>query len=331
MCYRTSMDAAEAALAHAPSASNGAADVRFRHPRIVVGIPVYNEERFVVDCIQSLRAQTLQDFLVVISDNASTDGTEASCRKAIDGDPRFVYVRQPTNIGSSPNINFLRRVTDSEYFAWVGSHDRVQPDFLRAHIDFLDTHPAYIVSYTYWEWIDPEGRVIEREPIKGLGELWGGPWSRYFWSIESGEVCCLQGVMRRAFLPPELMRSCAGCDHVFLSGLVFQGRFNALPRRLYQARRFVEVQRPADYMERITGKRGVVRNLDELIQAYEEEFENLPTSPQQKDFYRPFMRFLVHDKFAKDSRHWHRKFGIMSVVKRLRVMRRISWLLSGYR
>jgi cellulose synthase/poly-beta-1,6-N-acetylglucosamine synthase-like glycosyltransferase len=90
------MDAAEAALAHAPSASNGAADVRFRHPRIVVGIPVYNEERFVVDCIQSLRAQTLQDFLVVISDNASTDGTEASCRKAIDGDTTVSEVLRAT-------------------------------------------------------------------------------------------------------------------------------------------------------------------------------------------------------------------------------------------
>ena len=83
-------------------------------------------------------------------------------------------------------------------------------------------------------------------------------------------------------------------------------------------------------MERITGKRGSERNLDELIKAYEEEFENLPASAQEKDRYRPFMRFLVRDKFAKDSRHWHRKFGVMSVVKRIRAIRRISWRLSGY-
>lgn len=330
MCYRSAMNASEPALTRSATAPQSANAVQFYHPRIVVGIPVYNEERFISECIRSLRAQTQQDFLVVISDNASTDATERASRRAIDGDPRFVYVRQPINLGASANFNFLRRVTGSEYFVWVGSHDRVQPDFLRAHTDFLDRHTNYIVSYTHREWIDSAGSVVAHEPIKGFMDFRGGRWSRYLWSIESGEVCCVNGVMRRAFLPPEPFRSCPGCDHVFLSGLVFKGRFSALPRRLYQARQFTEAQRSTDYMERITGKRGSERNLDELIKAYEEEFENLPASAQEKDRYRPFMRFLVRDKFAKDSRHWHRKFGVMSVVKRIRAFRRISWWLSGY-
>ena len=113
----------------------------------------------------------------------------------------FVYVRQPTNLGASANFNFLRRVTGSEYFVWVGSHDRVQPDFLRAHTDFLDRHTNYIVSYTHREWIDSAGSVVAHEPIKGFMDFRGGRWSRYLWSIESGEVCCVNGVMRRAFLP----------------------------------------------------------------------------------------------------------------------------------
>lgn len=300
-----------------------------RHSRIVVGIPVYNEERFVVDCIQSMQAQTERDFLCVISDNASTDGTEAACRRAIDGDARFVYVRQPHNIGSSPNVNFLRSATESRYFAWIGSHDRVQPDFLRRHLEFLDAHPEYLVSYTYWEWIDADGRVVGREPIKGLGELWGGRWSRYLWSIESGEVCGLQGVMRREALPEQLMRSCPGCDHVLLSTLVFKGRFNVLPQRLYQARRFVEAARPADYMERITGKRGQRRDLTELVQAFEEAFENLPASASEKDRWRRLARWIIRDKFAPDSRRWHRKFGISSTIRKLRALRRWKWLFIG--
>ena len=331
MCYLPAMNVSQTTLMHATTALRGAEEVRFRHPRIVVGIPVYNEERFVRDCIQSLRSQTMQDFLVVISDNASTDATAEACRIAIDGDSRFEFVCQTTNRGASANFDFLRRVTDSEYFVWIGSHDRVQPNFLKAHIDFLDTHGKYILSYTHREWIDSAGTVVGREPIKGFMDFRGGRWSRYLWSIESGEVCCVHGVIRRAYLPPESLRSCPGCDHVFLSSLVFRGRFSALPHRLYQSRQLDEANRPADYMERITGKRGLERNLDALINAYEEEFENLPASAREKDRFRPFMRFLVHDKFAKDSRHWHRKFGIMSMVKRVRAIRRIPWMLSQYR
>lgn len=299
-----------------------------RHNRIVVGIPVYNEERFIVDCIRSMQAQTERDFLCVISDNASTDGTEAACRRAIEGDTRFVYIRQPNNIGSSPNVNFLHSATESPYFAWIGSHDRVKPEFLQRHLEFLDTHPGFLVSYTYWEWIDTEGRVVGREPIKGLGELWGGRWSRYLWSIESSEVCGLQGVMRRVALPEQFMRNCPGCDHVTLSTLVFKGRFNALPQRLYQARRFVEAARPADYMERITGQKGHRRDLSELVKAFQEEFENLPAPAKEKDRWRRLAYWIIRDKFAPDSRRWHRKFGISSMIRRFRVLRRWKWLFA---
>jgi glycosyltransferase involved in cell wall biosynthesis len=295
-----------------------------RHDRIVVGIPVHNEERFVVDCIRSMQVQTAGDFLCLISDNASTDGTEAACRAAIAGDHRFVYVRQPVNIGSSPNINFLRSQSESPYFAWIGSHDRVQPRFLERHLGLLDANPAYAVSYTYWEWIDADGRVVGREPIKGLGELWGGRWSRYLWSIESAEVGGLQGVMRREILPERLMRSCPGCDHVLLSTLVFKSRFHVFPERLYQARRFVEADRPADYMERITGRSGGRRDLSELVTAYMEEFENLPAPAHEKDRWRGLAHWLIRDKFAPDSRRWHRKFGVTATVRRMRALRR--WL-----
>jgi len=300
-----------------------------RHDRVVVGIPVYNEERFVVECIRSMQAQTMTDFLCLISDNASTDDTEAVCRAAIADDARFVYVRQPTNMGSSPNINFLMRASASPYFAWIGSHDRVKPDFLVRHVAFLDANPEFVASYTYWEWIDAESRVVGREPIKGLGELWGGRWSRYLWSIESAEVGGLQAVMRREILPDQPMRNCPGCDHVLLSSLVFKGRFNVLPQRLYQARRFVEAARPVDYMERITGRKGQRRDLSELVTAYIEEFERLPAPPEEKDRWRGLAHWIIQDKFSPDSRRWHRKFGISSTIRRLRALRRWKWLLQG--
>jgi hypothetical protein len=134
--------------------------------------------------------------------------------------------------------------------------------------------------------------------------------------------------MRREVLPEQLMRNCPGCDHVLLSTLVFKGRFNVLPQRLYQARRFVEAARPADYMERITGKKGHRRDLTELVRAFEEEFELLPAPASEKDRWRRLAHWIIRDKFAPDSRRWHRKFAISSTIRKLRALRRWNWLFA---
>ncbi len=48
-------------------------------PRISIGVPVYNGERFIVETIDSLLSQTLEEFELIIVDNASTDRTPDIC------------------------------------------------------------------------------------------------------------------------------------------------------------------------------------------------------------------------------------------------------------
>src|SRR5216683_3445975 len=77
-------------------------------PRVSIGLPVYNGERFLPPAIDSLLAQTFKDFELILSDNASTDRTEQICRDYAACDPRVRYFRNETNIG--PLRNFLRVV-----------------------------------------------------------------------------------------------------------------------------------------------------------------------------------------------------------------------------
>jgi glycosyltransferase involved in cell wall biosynthesis len=58
-------------------------------PRVSIGLPVYNGETFLAAAIDSLLAQTFRDFELIISDNASTDGTEAICRDRASRDARI--------------------------------------------------------------------------------------------------------------------------------------------------------------------------------------------------------------------------------------------------
>jgi len=68
-------------------------------PRVSIGLPVYNGERFLAGAIESILAQTFGDFELVISDNASTDGTSEICREYQARDSRVHYLRNETNIG----------------------------------------------------------------------------------------------------------------------------------------------------------------------------------------------------------------------------------------
>lgn len=99
-------------------------------PQVSIGMPVYNGERFIREAIDSLLAQTFTDFELIISDNASTDQTEAICQEYAKKDSRIRYVRQANNIGATANFEFVLDEAGSEFFMWAAADDRRHSDFL---------------------------------------------------------------------------------------------------------------------------------------------------------------------------------------------------------
>ena len=74
-------------------------DVERVPPRITIGLPVYNGERYLEDSVESILGQTYANFELLIVDNASSDGTERICRELCRLDSRVRYVRHSANIG----------------------------------------------------------------------------------------------------------------------------------------------------------------------------------------------------------------------------------------
>src|SRR6266705_6617015 len=72
-------------------------------PRVSVGMPVYNREKYVGAAIEAHLNQTFTDFELVITDNASTAHSEEICRSFAAKDPRVKYYRNPQNLGASGN------------------------------------------------------------------------------------------------------------------------------------------------------------------------------------------------------------------------------------
>src|SRR5262245_17750978 len=101
-----------------------------RAPTVSVGVPVYNGERYLDKALSSILRQDFEDFELIISDNASTDGTAEICKAYADKDRRIRYHRNTSNIGAAPNYNQTFEMARGEYFKWCAHDDICYPTFL---------------------------------------------------------------------------------------------------------------------------------------------------------------------------------------------------------
>ncbi len=115
-------------------------------PRVSVGMPVYNGEKFIREALDSLLAQTFTNFEIIISDNASTDGTPIICSEYAERDSRIRYVRQAENIGIMKNFQFVLDEAIGEYFMWAAHDDLWGEKFIEENFIFLNEHDDYIAS-----------------------------------------------------------------------------------------------------------------------------------------------------------------------------------------
>ncbi len=125
-----------------------------------IGLPVYNGENYLVESLDALLSQTYRDFELIISDNASTDRTEEICRQYAAADPRIRYLRQPRNIGGSPNQDFVFRQARGELFKWAAHDDLYGPELVERCVEALDRHPEAVLSHAGMAIVDGDGELV---------------------------------------------------------------------------------------------------------------------------------------------------------------------------
>ena len=116
-----------------------------KKPKLSIGMPVYNAEKFLRNRLDSLLSQTFTDFELIISDDASVDSTSEICKEYISKDKRVQYIRQEKNIGMSANFHFVLHKANGEYFFWAAQDDVTLPGFIEKNIDALDNNNKNII------------------------------------------------------------------------------------------------------------------------------------------------------------------------------------------
>lgn len=206
-------------------------------PRVSMGLPVYNGENYLAEALDSLLAQTFQDFELIIRDNASTDGTETICREYAERDRRIRYFRNPRNIGAAPNFNLVFRQARGEYFKWCAHDDVCAPEFLTRCVDVLDWDESAVLAYPKTMIIDEKGDPVQ---VYGRKLATDSPEKAVrFQALLEGHNCYeVFGLIRRDVLErTPLIGGYAHGDGVLLARLGLHGRFVEIPEMLFFARR----------------------------------------------------------------------------------------------
>ena len=138
-------------------------------PKISIGIPVYNGEKFIRKCIESVLQQTHRNFELIISDNASTDSTPKICEEYLHKDDRITFVRQNKNMGPNWNFNFLLGKAAEEYFVWIAADMFLLPEFLEKNIAVLESQDKVVgciskikIDYTYVDEFKTEKEILKK-------------------------------------------------------------------------------------------------------------------------------------------------------------------------
>jgi glycosyltransferase involved in cell wall biosynthesis len=128
-------------------------------PLVTIGLPVRNGELYLGDAVRSVLDQQHSCLELVISDNASDDGTEEICRQFAQVDARVRYYRQPQNIGLIANFNSVLRLSRGTYFKWMGDDDWLAPSHVARCVEILEDDAALILVTTRQAYVGPDGTV----------------------------------------------------------------------------------------------------------------------------------------------------------------------------
>jgi glycosyltransferase involved in cell wall biosynthesis len=274
--------------------------VALEHSTVVIGIPTFNEERFVLETLKSVRSQTHDDFLVVISDNGSTDKTAEICQAFCQADHRFVVIAQPRNLGAAANFQWLLKNTRSPYFMWLGAHDLISVDFLEKHLCALSDDPSLALSFANSRCIDQNSIFTGEKDGGNYHRIKGTPAQRYRRMLQRmGPAEPINNLFRRAALYGVEFTPVAALDRMILCQAAFWGQFNKIDEPLYH-RRFItdRDEGPVARLVRVKGRAVKNRGYIESLWEFQRQFRKLEKSWKE----RALLGMAVWSRYSKRIR-----------------------------
>lgn len=129
---------------------------------LVIGMPVFNGQDFIENAIKSILNQSYEDFILIISDNYSTDSTKLICENLAKNDNRIKYIRRDANYGSHDNFNYVFSLArNAKYFMWAAHDDLWEKDWVKVLLNKSINNQC--LSYGKCVLINENGAIINSQ------------------------------------------------------------------------------------------------------------------------------------------------------------------------
>lgn len=140
--------------------------------KLSIVIPVYQVEKSLPRCLESIISQSFRDWQLILVDDASTDASLAVCNKYGRGDSRIKIVRHQKNLGLSAARNTGIKRAAGEYITFVDSDDALAPDTLKNVMEELGIHGDYdILEYPVYEHYGSSRQKLLRFPKREYTDM----------------------------------------------------------------------------------------------------------------------------------------------------------------
>lgn len=173
---------------------------------ISIIVPIYNAERYIASCLDSLLSQSEKALQIILVDDGSTDGSVSIARNYAARDPRVECYSQP-HAGQSAARNEGMRHAKSEYIAFVDADDSLAPEWCETHLketadsDYVQSGYQRILNGIAgktqlpkhrYQFTSPCMRLYRRKAIQDLRFEEGMIYEDVLWSVDlwlSGATC----------------------------------------------------------------------------------------------------------------------------------------------
>jgi glycosyltransferase involved in cell wall biosynthesis len=205
-------------------------------PKVSVCSATYNHEKYVTEAIDSVLAQSLQDFELIITDDCSTDSNVQMIERF--SDPRIKLIRHETNRGNMATSTTSYKQSSGQYVVSLTTDDVWEPTMLEILSRYLDENPGVLGVFAMPSYIGENSAVIPTAPV---GEQ---PTRSRFEHLSDlfdcvNPFCCPTAMIRRSCFDklgyfPRRLRQIH--DLAYWVRMLFVGELTILPDRLLKFR-----------------------------------------------------------------------------------------------
>jgi len=265
----------------APSQAHRA-ERNLKTPDVSIGLPVRNGEDYLRIAIDSLLAQDYADFELIISDNASNDGTPQICREYARNDSRIRFYRNDTNVGAAENFNRVFRLPRGKYFMWAAHDDHWHSSFISRCVEGLEQNPNVVLCGSTVRFIDRVGIELDKATIRNTIVDYNRLHTHSMTLTERVRELtrtlnwyAIYGLIRAdALRQTKLCRDAYGADVLLLMELLFLGETLILADALFDYRQIMktaerhleEIRGEPSHVEKLKPYTTLATNLLEIIE-----------------------------------------------------------------